>query len=616
MATERRRPRPHDGPRARASWYELAALVIVVLAVAARFAIGALGWPQDDSDEGTMGLMALHILTRGAHPIFFYGQHYMGALEAYLGAAAFHFFGASVLALRLGPLLLFSIFLASTYLLGALLYDRRVALVAIGLLALGARETLWRQLEAAGGYSETLAFGSLILLLATWLALTYAPSAPSVAAVPETNGRLRVDADDTSPAPGGTRQPASGGGVTHRAPWLRWAAYTGCGLAAGLGVWSDVLILPFVAAALGILVACCRRELRTVAAALLVVGFLAGGWPLIAYNLSAAPGQDSLSVFLQLEAAGGTGHVAAAGLLQRLAGTVFVSLPTITGANPLCPLTQQSAWPITAASGGQALACTGIHALWGLGYLVLGTVAALGALWTLRPLRRIRGGSRFAVGIEPQGERHTAVLATCRLALLAGSGLSLASYALSPAPALQPWTTARYLLGLLIATPAVISPLLGYAPPARLWQRIRPRVAAAARYGVVAMVGVVLLAGMADVFVNVTPAAEAHNRQTRDLISRLEAGGMTRIYTDYWTCDRLAFQSDEHIVCDVLDEDLRTGQNRYRPYLALVRADPRTAYVFPDGSPQATLLAQRATQTPGTFKRLAFDGYVVYSPVR
>ncbi len=49
---------------------------------AARLAIALLGYPADDSDEATMGLMALHINTRGEHPIFFYGQNYMGALEA------------------------------------------------------------------------------------------------------------------------------------------------------------------------------------------------------------------------------------------------------------------------------------------------------------------------------------------------------------------------------------------------------------------------------------------------------------------------------------------------------------------------------------------------------
>ena len=36
--------------------------------------------------------MALHIAYRGEHPFLFYGQNYMGALEAYIGALLFHQF--------------------------------------------------------------------------------------------------------------------------------------------------------------------------------------------------------------------------------------------------------------------------------------------------------------------------------------------------------------------------------------------------------------------------------------------------------------------------------------------------------------------------------------------
>ena len=52
-----------------------------------------------DSDEAVVGLMARHIL-QGARPIFFYGQAYMGSLDAYLVAGAFALLGESVLAVR------------------------------------------------------------------------------------------------------------------------------------------------------------------------------------------------------------------------------------------------------------------------------------------------------------------------------------------------------------------------------------------------------------------------------------------------------------------------------------------------------------------------------------
>src|SRR5215470_15999073 len=52
-------------------------------------------------DEALTGLMSLAIL-RGVPQIFYWGQPYLGALDAYLAAAAFYVFGPSTLALRLG----------------------------------------------------------------------------------------------------------------------------------------------------------------------------------------------------------------------------------------------------------------------------------------------------------------------------------------------------------------------------------------------------------------------------------------------------------------------------------------------------------------------------------
>src|SRR5258708_8739201 len=58
-----------------------------------------------DGDEATVGIQAEHIL-RGEHPIYYYGQAYMGSLEAYFVAFIFLFTGPSIWALRVEPLLL------------------------------------------------------------------------------------------------------------------------------------------------------------------------------------------------------------------------------------------------------------------------------------------------------------------------------------------------------------------------------------------------------------------------------------------------------------------------------------------------------------------------------
>jgi hypothetical protein len=52
-------------------------------------------------DEALTGLMSLDIL-RGVPQVFYWGQPYLGAVDAYLAAAAFRLFGPSTLALRLG----------------------------------------------------------------------------------------------------------------------------------------------------------------------------------------------------------------------------------------------------------------------------------------------------------------------------------------------------------------------------------------------------------------------------------------------------------------------------------------------------------------------------------
>src|ERR1700730_15791830 len=153
----------------------IGAIGLIALAAVIRFALIARGWPLLDSDEGTMGIMAMHILNRGELPLFFYGQGYMGATEAYLAAIMFHFFGVSAFSLRIGLILIFTVFLSAMYLLTSLLYSKKWALVTLALLALGSNPILLRELVAVGGDPETLMCGALIMLLTSWLALTSRP---------------------------------------------------------------------------------------------------------------------------------------------------------------------------------------------------------------------------------------------------------------------------------------------------------------------------------------------------------------------------------------------------------------------------------------------------------
>jgi hypothetical protein len=61
-----------------------------------------------DSDEAVVGLMGKHLMDGRAFPLFYYGQNYMLAVEAWLAAPLFLLFGVSVTALKL-PLLFINI---------------------------------------------------------------------------------------------------------------------------------------------------------------------------------------------------------------------------------------------------------------------------------------------------------------------------------------------------------------------------------------------------------------------------------------------------------------------------------------------------------------------------
>src|SRR5579884_1669754 len=103
------------GKRLRLRRYEILALALIALASILRIILIANSWPATTSEEGTFGLEAMHIAFHGAFPIFMYGQHYMGVLEAYLGALLFRLFGVSLFTLRLGMIIFFALFLLTMY---------------------------------------------------------------------------------------------------------------------------------------------------------------------------------------------------------------------------------------------------------------------------------------------------------------------------------------------------------------------------------------------------------------------------------------------------------------------------------------------------------------------
>jgi hypothetical protein len=574
---------------------------IITVAVILRLALIAQSWPLLDSDEGTMGLMAMHIAYRGEFPVFFYGQAYMGATEAYLGAFFFHLFGVSAFSLRLGLIVIYVIFMVAMYALTRLLYGPSLALVTLVALALGSNPVLTRELVAVGGDPEILMTGALLMALASWLALTWNPQVPQ----------------------------------QHR--WRRILLYGAWGLVAGFSLYSHELGAPFIALGAVMLLVFCWRELLGWAAVCMVGGALIGLSPLIYYNLTLATGKSTWFYIVNAVSAAN----APVQIWQQLKGALLISLPTATGANPLCAISSVHLVRLNSLNG---IHCTLVHTGWSLGWLCLCLIAALsacGAIWQLWRYHRQEWSFE---------KRQETVRQWGRLSLLVAASGTLFLYILSPNAFVYPVATSRYLIGLLIATPALLYPLwtgLSVLKPFLLALSSRftlspfiERGSTAIGRVILGLVIAILAFGTFSTFsgipsapkVNATdnvydtqytiqhldmPATQALNQQESDLIRRLLHMNERYIYSDYWTCDRLIFQSREQILCSVVNNELQPGIDRYALYGNEVHAAQNAAYVLllhsqADEKFSGEIHAHASTMHYQVF---VIDGYAVYAPV-
>src|SRR5258708_18331001 len=102
-------PAPHSWAGRLVAWTarhpRVPLLLALALALLGRLLLIVRTHAMIDGDEALVGIQAERIL-QGQHPVYFYGQTYMGSLEAYLAAALFRVFGPSAWALRAVPLLL------------------------------------------------------------------------------------------------------------------------------------------------------------------------------------------------------------------------------------------------------------------------------------------------------------------------------------------------------------------------------------------------------------------------------------------------------------------------------------------------------------------------------
>jgi 4-amino-4-deoxy-L-arabinose transferase-like glycosyltransferase len=137
--------------------------VILTGAIVLKAVLLVPGVVSFNSDEAVVALMARHIL-QGDRPWFFYGQAYMGSLDAYLVAGAFLVFGERVGAVRLVQIALFMAFLVTSYFLTLRFTGvRRTALLVTLLLAFPPVLLTLYTTASLGGYGEALLIGNLSL---------------------------------------------------------------------------------------------------------------------------------------------------------------------------------------------------------------------------------------------------------------------------------------------------------------------------------------------------------------------------------------------------------------------------------------------------------------------
>ena len=146
--------------------YWVGALLIALAGLAFKLVLLGMDAFPFNSDEAVVGLMARHIL-EGQWPAFFYGQAYMGSLDATLVAVGFAALGESVWVIRLLQAFLYIATILTTAALGwSIFSSRRIAWIAAALLTVPTVNVTLYTTVSLGGYGEALLIGNLMMLLA------------------------------------------------------------------------------------------------------------------------------------------------------------------------------------------------------------------------------------------------------------------------------------------------------------------------------------------------------------------------------------------------------------------------------------------------------------------
>ncbi|HEX8995813.1 MAG TPA: hypothetical protein VF812_07270 [Ktedonobacterales bacterium] len=570
-------------------------LLAIVLSVLARVILTIRTNAMIDGDEAMVGIQAQHIL-QGARPVYFYGQAYMGSLEAYLVAGVFAVVGSSPWALRAVPIALAIPLVYLTWRLALALLPKgaRTTPLLAGLAALVAAVP-----PIYDAVAEMRAWGGQIELYVITLAL--------LLTTVELADRLRACA-----AP-----------VELARRWLVW------GFLAGLGVWINPLIsYALVACALWLIAPILTRTFP-------------GPWRRMVARWPALWSPDTGELSFR--------PGSALALLGMIVGAAVGGLPawlyalSHQGANLLVYVTQPSISPAVSGAArygrgflGLAITtsyftCAGPRALDGWlpaegvawlplrGALLLPPLAALiTAGWLL--LRRPAGRPmRIGLPILYAG----VVTAVFCLTTSAWAETKLCEYD----------EAGRYAVPLALALPALLLAL--FAAPL-VWSALRIRrrgptaalsVASLQRGWSIALAAL-LIGGAAQgaTYFTASPATTFHSpyymyappARMTPLLDYLRAHDIHTAWCNHWLGNVVTFESEGQTVCaDYYDQMVRHGIPRPPDVYQQVNASANPSFILALTSAHPILAQELDAQgIPYTLTVLPEEGVTIITPAR
>ena len=503
-------------------------LAALVGAVLVRIAFLVTSHLPLESDEAIVGLMARHILYAGDRPVFYYGQEYMGPLEAVTAALSFAVFGPSLIALRVAPMLWSVVLVGSSAAYARLAFGRAAFWATLAYLAIPPLFLITWSVKARGGYPELLALGALALY-------------QTIDLVASPDGRS----------------------------W-RWLAL---GAVAGVGLWTDPLIVVFLAPATVYLILQLRSRLfRWTSPATVGVA-----------TLSCAP------------------------MLVANAREPGVTLRQLAGPAVNQPITVHQLIANTSEAIRESLP------------VVLGFFQGC----SYRPM--------FFAARTASGIPFTPVALGCYLLALAGAVLLTVSVVRAvvarPTPLdLLLWVGALTMLPFIVTQqqpdyvtePRYLLPLYALVPVAgvywsKLW-RFRA-VPAMTLLAVVLLFNVVsylrFIPDLAGPYIDGQPV----HTGDPSLARLIESEGVHAVYADYWLSYPIAFQSAESVKTAVIDDHLAVGFNRYIPYAIVADADPQPALLVITGSPTDLYVHAWLDEHHATFQVQRWQNLTLYDHV-